>query len=180
MTTVTIEAPRPLKHNDVLFAVSKLAEHCEVDSRSVGKISICEDTKEAVFDLPSAEAFKLVKFAQEQDLKKFKFEVCSELPKLQTYNGGRGGGYGRGGGGGYGRGGGGGYRGGGGGGGGYRGGGGGGGYRGGGGGRGGGGYGGQRSGGGGGGYRGGGGGGGYRGGGGGGGGGYRGGGGNNY
>ena len=89
MITVLIEAPRPLKHNDVLFAVSKLAEHSNVDSSCVGKISLCENPKTAVFDLPSADAFRLVKFAQQQNLEKFRFEIATELPRLQTFSGGR-------------------------------------------------------------------------------------------
>jgi len=102
LTTVTLTAPRPLRQADVLFAVSKLADHCGVDARGVGKVGLCEDPTSAVFDLPSADAFKLVDFAASQNLKQFTFEVTEALPRLQTSTfergggGGRGRGYGRG------------------------------------------------------------------------------------
>merc|ERR1719311_1607231 len=82
--TVTISAPRSLRHSDVVFAVNKLAKHGDFDGR-VGKIQICRDSSSAVFDLPTADAFKLVKFASGQNLKQFSFEVTSELPELQTF-----------------------------------------------------------------------------------------------
>ena len=82
VTTVTITAPRSLRHSDVVFAVNKLAKHGEFDGR-VGKIQICQDATSAVFDLPTADAFKLVKFANGQNLKQFAFEVTAELPAMQ-------------------------------------------------------------------------------------------------
>eukprot|EP00617_Octactis_speculum_P026299 CAMPEP_0185754902 /NCGR_PEP_ID=MMETSP1174-20130828/13474_1 /TAXON_ID=35687 /ORGANISM="Dictyocha speculum, Strain CCMP1381" /LENGTH=723 /DNA_ID=CAMNT_0028433291 /DNA_START=95 /DNA_END=2262 /DNA_ORIENTATION=- len=116
ITTLMVKAPRALKQSDVVFAVSKLARHGEFEI-NIGKIQLGKDPSEAVFDLPSSQALKFMQFVEEQDLQKFAFEVCSELPELQfvadRYGGG--GGYrggGRGGGG---------YRGGGRGGGGYRG-----------------------------------------------------------
>lgn len=51
LATVTLTAPRALKQNDVLFAVAKLAEHCGVDPRGVGKVALCQDPNKAVFDL---------------------------------------------------------------------------------------------------------------------------------
>lgn len=51
LATVSLTAPRALKQNDVLFAVAKLAEHCGVDPRGVGKIALCQDPNMAVFDL---------------------------------------------------------------------------------------------------------------------------------
>ncbi len=67
-----------------MFAVSKLADHAEVSVREIGKIAICEESTSAVFDLPTAEALKLVKFASAQDLKQFAFSVTDELPQLQV------------------------------------------------------------------------------------------------
>jgi ATP-dependent RNA helicase DDX21 len=83
VTTVSLQAPRALKSNDVMFAVSKMAEYCNVNSRNIGKISICADPTLAVFDLPTEDAHSLVKFAQEQALKQFQFEITKELPELQ-------------------------------------------------------------------------------------------------
>ena len=90
---MTITAPRSLRHSDVVFAVNKLAKHGDFDGR-VGKIQICQDATSAVFDLPTADAFKLVKFANGQNLKQFAFEVTAELPAMQFVDrGGGGGGY---------------------------------------------------------------------------------------
>ena len=158
-TTLLMSAPRPLKTSDVVYAVSKLLERVPKqegatpnDNDRVGAVRVCREPSQAVFDVRSTTAQRLLAFCEEQNFNKFTFEVCEVLPQLQPRSGGLCGG-------------GGGYRGGG-----YRGGRGGGGYR------GGGGWGGGRRrrrvppgrlpGGGGGGYRGGGGGGGYRGGGG--------------
>jgi hypothetical protein len=69
--------------NDVMFAVSKMAEYCDVSARSIGRVSIAMDATMAVFDLPSEDATKLVEFAQQQALKQFQFEVTDELPELQ-------------------------------------------------------------------------------------------------
>merc|ERR1719311_185841 len=107
-----------LKTSDVVYAVSKLLERVPKhegatpnDNDRVGAVRVCKEPSQAVFDVRSTTAQRLLAFCEEQNFNKFTFEVCEVLPQLQPqqqrrdFNGGggyRGGGYrgGRGGGGG--------------------------------------------------------------------------------
>lgn len=82
-----MSAPRTLTTGDVMFAVGKLGRAAGFEPM-VGKISVAKDPTIAVFDMSAKAAEQLVNFSKEQNLESIVFALCTDLPTLQSINGG--------------------------------------------------------------------------------------------